>query len=59
VFIGADADTRWLPEQIARDARGYVLTGDKVVSAGAGRILAIRIFWKRAFPASSRAVTCA
>ena len=34
VFIGADADTAWLPPEIARDARGYVLTGDDVVRAG-------------------------
>jgi thioredoxin reductase (NADPH) len=34
VFIGADADTTWLPAEIARDSLGYVLTGDKVVSAG-------------------------
>jgi thioredoxin reductase (NADPH) len=34
VFIGADADTGWLPGEIARDARGYVLTGDDVVRAG-------------------------
>jgi len=34
VFIGADAETRWLPAEIARDARGYVLTGDEVVKAG-------------------------
>jgi thioredoxin reductase (NADPH) len=34
VFIGADAETGWLPPQIARDARGYVLTGDDVVKAG-------------------------
>jgi thioredoxin reductase (NADPH) len=34
VFIGADAETGWLPEEIARDARGYVLTGDDVVKAG-------------------------
>ncbi|NKJ49914.1 pyridine nucleotide-disulfide oxidoreductase [Burkholderia sp. SG-MS1] len=34
VFIGADAQTDWLPEGIARDARGYVLTGDDVVKAG-------------------------
>ena len=34
VFIGADAQTDWLPEAIARDARGYVLTGDDVVKAG-------------------------
>ncbi len=33
VFIGADADTAWLPPEIARDERGYVLTGDAVVSA--------------------------
>ena len=25
VFIGADAETAWLPAEIARDARGYVL----------------------------------
>ena len=34
VFIGADADTNWLPAAIARDKRGYVLTGDDVVKAG-------------------------
>ena len=34
VFIGADADTGWLPAEVARDARGYVLTGDDVVKAG-------------------------
>jgi len=34
VFIGADAETDWLPPEIARDARGYVLTGDDVVKAG-------------------------
>jgi len=33
VFIGADAETGWLPVEIARDARGYVLTGDDVVKA--------------------------
>jgi thioredoxin reductase (NADPH) len=33
VFIGADAETDWLPSAIARDARGYVLTGDEVVKA--------------------------
>src|SRR5262249_38190415 len=31
IFIGADAETAWLPSDIARDARGYVLTGDDVV----------------------------
>lgn len=27
VFIGADAETQWLPSKIERDPRGYVLTG--------------------------------
>src|SRR5262249_56316435 len=34
VFIGADAETAWLPPEIARDQRGYVLTGDAVARAG-------------------------
>jgi thioredoxin reductase (NADPH) len=33
IFIGADAETGWLPTDIARDGRGYVLTGDDVVKA--------------------------
>ena len=33
VFIGADAETAWLPGEIARDRRGYVLTGEEVVKA--------------------------
>jgi thioredoxin reductase (NADPH) len=35
VFIGADASTDWLPREIARDARGYVLTGLDVARTGA------------------------
>jgi thioredoxin reductase (NADPH) len=27
VFIGADAQTGWLPDAVVRDAEGYVLTG--------------------------------
>lgn len=34
IFIGADAQTEWLPQDIARDARGYVLTGDDLKKAG-------------------------
>lgn len=34
VFIGADADTGWLPEEIARDEHGYVLTGEHVLKSG-------------------------
>jgi thioredoxin reductase (NADPH) len=33
-FIGADAETGWLPPDIARDARGYVLTGSDLVRTG-------------------------
>ncbi len=34
IFIGADAETDWLPEEIALDERGYVLTGSDMVEAG-------------------------
>jgi thioredoxin reductase (NADPH) len=34
VFIGADAETQWLPAEIARDKNGYVLTGDDTVKTG-------------------------
>jgi thioredoxin reductase (NADPH) len=35
MFIGADAETEWLPPEIALDSRGYVLTGPDVRAAGA------------------------
>lgn len=31
VFIGADAETEWLPAEIIRDARGYICTGRDVL----------------------------
>ena len=34
MFIGADAETAWLPPEIALDRRGYVLTGSDVRDAG-------------------------
>ena len=34
VFIGADAETGWLPGSIARDERGYVCTGEAVAKSG-------------------------
>lgn len=30
IFIGADAETSWLPPEIALDRRGYVLTGPEM-----------------------------
>jgi thioredoxin reductase (NADPH) len=34
IFIGADAETSWLPPEIALDRRGFVLTGSEVSAAG-------------------------
>jgi thioredoxin reductase (NADPH) len=34
IFIGADAETRWLPPEIALDQNGYVLTGTDVRATG-------------------------
>jgi thioredoxin reductase (NADPH) len=34
IFIGADAETAWLPPEIALDRRGFVLTGADVREAG-------------------------
>ncbi len=34
IFIGADAETAWLPPEIALDTKGYVLTGSNVLAAG-------------------------
>jgi thioredoxin reductase (NADPH) len=34
VFIGADAETGWMPSAILRDERGYVCTGEAVARSG-------------------------
>ena len=34
IFIGADAETEWLPSEIALDPNGYILTGSDVRAAG-------------------------
>ena len=34
IFIGADAETGWLPPEIALDPKGYVLTGGDLRGAG-------------------------
>lgn len=38
VFIGADAETGWLPNDIARDERGYLLTGADAQASGKWRL---------------------
>jgi thioredoxin reductase (NADPH) len=35
VFIGAEPNTRWLPDAIRRDDRGYVLVGNEAQRSGA------------------------
>ena len=35
IFIGADAETDWLPPSVVRDARGFVLTGADLMKSGA------------------------
>jgi thioredoxin reductase (NADPH) len=34
IFIGADAETAWLPPEVVLDRKGYVLTGSDVRAAG-------------------------
>jgi thioredoxin reductase (NADPH) len=34
IFIGADAETAWLPPEIALDRKGFVLTGAELRAAG-------------------------
>lgn len=34
VFIGADAETEWLPAEVAREGHGYVLTGEDLRRTG-------------------------
>ncbi|HEU5479649.1 MAG TPA: FAD-dependent oxidoreductase, partial [Candidatus Tumulicola sp.] len=38
VFIGADAETKWLPAAIDRDERGYILTGEEAGKSGNWRL---------------------
>ena len=58
VFIGADAQTGWLPPEIALDERGFILTGHgHARPAAAGRSRATPICWRRACRASSPAAT--
>jgi thioredoxin reductase (NADPH) len=34
VFVGAEPAAEWLPAEIARDAKGFVLTGADVLASG-------------------------
>ncbi|MGN6504635.1 MAG: thioredoxin reductase, partial [Tepidisphaeraceae bacterium] len=34
VFIGAEPHADWLPQEVARDRLGYILTGTDVIKSG-------------------------
>ena len=55
--IGARPHTEWLPAEIARDDRGFVLTGADVPRDGCWPLERIRSRSRRACPASSRSAT--
>jgi thioredoxin reductase (NADPH) len=50
LFIGADADTRWLPPEIALDSRGYVLTGSDIEDDSEWRLDRDRYLLETAVP---------
>ena len=61
VFIGASPRTEWLGDDIARDERGFVITGPDLViaeRARAGRWPVRRSCSRRACPACSPPATC-
>ena len=50
IFIGADAETSWLPPQIERDQLGYILTGDDVPADCAWNLARSRYFLETSIP---------
>jgi len=59
IFIGADAETSWLPPEIALDPRGFVLTGSDVREAGLWELDRDPYLLETSVPGISRAATCA
>jgi thioredoxin reductase (NADPH) len=59
IFIGADADTGWLPEEIALDGVATSSRAPTSARPDAGRSTATRTCSRRASPASSPAATSA
>ena len=61
VLIGATPHTEWLPDSVARDERGFILTGRDALTAAtrtAGRWTARRCPWKPACQGCSPSATC-
>lgn len=50
VFIGADAETSWLPPQLERDAFGFILTGDDVPADCGWKLERSRYFLETSIP---------
>ncbi len=50
IFIGADAQTSWLPPQLERDKLGYILTGDDVPAECAWPLERGRYFLETSLP---------
>jgi thioredoxin reductase (NADPH) len=59
VMIGATPHTDWLPDSIARDRHGYILTGRDVPGTHQATTVPGRFRSKPACPACSRPATCA
>ena len=59
IFIGADAETGWLPPEIALDERGYVLAGSDMRDADHWTLARDPTCSRPASPASWPAATCA
>ena len=60
VFIGAEPGCSWLPEQIARDDLGYILTGIDAARSGKWPLTDREpVHWKPRSPASSPPATSA
>ena len=58
LMIGAQPHTEWLPPEIERDARGFVLTGTRPArDVAAGRSSRRPLRWRRACRACSRPAT--
>ena len=59
IFIGADAETDWLPMNIARDKRGFVLTGDDLRKTGSWSYSRDPYLLETSVPVCLRAAMCA
>jgi len=59
IFIGADAETAWLPPEIALDDKGDVLTGSDVRDAGRWRLERDPYLLETSVPGSLPAATSA